>query len=734
MVKFVDLNTGNIFDGTPPYVFWFDNEQSTDIIYTKSIGILSNKQELNISIDNNDVFKLIDSNKLNTISSSNFEKLNTFNVCDYNNLITSNYLSIGEQYLNDYFFHILYISASCKSTGEYKEIVNIDGYDILIGADFYDENESLNINLINFGVEIPDSIQKAIYESNVYEDKKDNILINRKFKELISNYWDMLANKGSYKSLINTLKWFEYGDIVKLKEIWKHNDNLKTFYKDEELSSIMTKKYSKYITDFIKTTFYGLYLVKEQLCKNDEFNSVIYDDELNPKIEYISKKWSWHDMMLKMSLLGNFYETYFMPIHLNLIHCTIEDIVFTNTFKILKNIRLCREDFIGSFESVWCNIQDTDNFIISNVYTTTNNNVPFGIVYKNQYDYDNIIRLGVDSDTNSSCISPISIDDYEDSKTIISQIYSGPGVVVPVVFRIPIYGDSFIKKEQVYFIPDTWNDWHLEEFYQVYKKKNINDKYIEITANLLCTKEKQYEFRFSFESSDSKIYTKIVKFNTIDTYHSTLNVYKVLRKKEEDINQNTIYNSDFNKYFFRRQPNDTTYDMREYTQYLNYNENSDKSIGLTHMLVVKTPDKDITNNYFIYDKPIKTENFKLCLSKKFGKKTKFINSKKSKFIFVPQFHDLVLLNGNTLDDYTIIDETLCVIPDFKYAKNIVDFEWIFENSSTHEKIYLKSSKEPFIAKTDENKLSNGFYNIIFKYSLSDGNTKEIKLNSAFLKK
>ena len=60
--------------------------------------------------------------------------------------------------------------------------IDIKGYGkIKIGADFYGEYEQVYINLSNFGVEIPDYVQKAIYDSNVHEDYKDNILFDNKF-------------------------------------------------------------------------------------------------------------------------------------------------------------------------------------------------------------------------------------------------------------------------------------------------------------------------------------------------------------------------------------------------------------------------------------------------------------------------------------------------------------------------------------------------------------------------
>jgi hypothetical protein len=64
MIRFVDLKTGNTFAGEYPYVFWFDGEQSINMIYTQPICFISDKKQLNISIPVNDIFKLLDPSKL----------------------------------------------------------------------------------------------------------------------------------------------------------------------------------------------------------------------------------------------------------------------------------------------------------------------------------------------------------------------------------------------------------------------------------------------------------------------------------------------------------------------------------------------------------------------------------------------------------------------------------------------------------------------------------------------
>lgn len=80
MVRFVDLETGNTFDGTKPYIFWIDGEQSINLIYSQPICFISNQKEIRVSIEENDVFALVDPSKL--INS----KLETIYGFEYHNI------------------------------------------------------------------------------------------------------------------------------------------------------------------------------------------------------------------------------------------------------------------------------------------------------------------------------------------------------------------------------------------------------------------------------------------------------------------------------------------------------------------------------------------------------------------------------------------------------------------------------------------------------------------------
>lgn len=721
MIKFIDLNTGYIFDGNKPYIFWFENGQSIDIVYTKSIGVISDLASLDVSMPKNSIFSLLNPNQL--IDEQN---INGFKYHEFESIKCDSYTSIGTSY-GDKYIHVIYISANSKDIGEFVGNFNINNTSYNIGADFYNEEESLYINLSNFGVEIPESIQKTIYESNVHEDKKDNILLNRKFKELLVNYWDVIANKGSYKSLINSIKWFEYGDILKLREIWRKESQIKPIFEDREISSIMKDKYIDTIYNYTKTTYYALY-IQQNIIDNT------YDTEQNPNIIPIEYKWPLIDIMIKISLLGHFYETYFMPVHLDLIHSTIENIVFSNTIKFNKGTALDRLDNIYNFTNVNCNIKEGDQFVLSNVSCQVNNMTQLS----SDYTMTNNI-IGVDDVIDT-------IKDDNDLKNFYNYIYNGVGCIVPVSLSFNLNNRDFIKNQSITFIHDNDNDWKTYKQYKIYRP-NRSGK-VNIDFKLLCTKEKEYDIRLSFEAASGEMFTKNIKFNTVSNYIPTLNIYKIVAKNNptlEDLyTKPLLYNS------ISRQPiqkYSNTLELPHYTQYLT---SSKESLKLNHMLVVTDDNSQqiklyLDTYYYSLDlgKNIDGKHTTIYISKNYKDdsvdlvmKSKLMNIKyiQNRYTFIPQFHELVPFNGESINDYIITDDTLCCIPDIKYGLKIDDYEWEFENISNNTSIKLPSIRDVLISNTQNSVLTNGFYNIIFRYSLSDGETNEIKLNSAFIKK
>lgn len=730
-ISFVDIETGNVFDGSAPYIFWFNNGSSTNLIYTKHICFISDKSHHIIKIDSDSIFNIINPITLNETFD---EDINSFKYKNLTDISCNMCISKGYKY-NNVYLHNIYFTATSESIGEYLDYFYIDEYSYKLGIDVYEDNENIRINLSNFGIDMTDSVQKAIYDNNIHEDSIDNILLNRKFKELLSNYWDIIANKGSYKSLINSLNWFEYGELIKIKEIWKTNSGDREILRISELNSLMSKKYENYIYNYSKTTYIALYMALQEIISDK--NGIKYDDEKNPELKNISLQWSINDMAMKMSMLGSFYEYYFMPIHLDLIHSTIESVIFTNTIKILKGVSMGREDVCGDFDSVICNVNEKSIFKITNTSI--------------QVDLDTVLRNNnIEYNTYIVGVRPtiFAIDNDNDLKLFHTQNYTGVGVMVPISLNIPLQKDDVIKNIVMSFIPDGKDEWITKSF-------NLVSDHSLLEFNMLCTEERLYEIRITVNTIGCKSYSKVIKFNTIDVTNIGLDVFKISCfdefQKEYEIDEfdnifNNISNENTIEYMFNRFKSDTKY----YSQIL---KTSEKGPGpkLNNILIIKDTiphdqDKWIKKNYHtvIKNKHILDTNdntiYTICVSKKYyfkpqAKSLDGYNIYRNDYGFFPNLHKLDKFGGERLEDYTVTDEILCIAPQFKYGKLITGSEWEFVNYTTGKSFTLPGSiRTPMVLMDGKNGLDSGYYNIIFRYCFVDGKTHEIKLNSAFLKK
>lgn len=713
----------------PHNVFWFDDSQSTSLYYIKEICAITDsshgyihkytgKHMLPVSINQNEIFKLINLDHLVKDENSIYrENINGFKYHDINILTNSDACDFeGEEIAPGYYAHIIYILAKSEDAGEFIEDIYIDNEPFAIGADFYNVNEELAINLSNFGFEIPNDIQKAIYTSNIHEDYSDNILINRKLKELLINYWDILANMGSYKSLINSLNWFEWGDIVRIREVWKHDIGHKLIYDDRKLRSILEDKYKDLLSNFVKSTYISLYTSLEKISENSEGNFIL-DEELNPRLEFISTKWSFNDLSLKMSLLGKFYEEFFMPIHIDLIHSTIEDIVFMNPVKINESAKLDRTDHVYNFEAIECNIPDNAIFYLSDISQPILDNTVTAIQWDGNYD----VLEKIDKETNN--------------------YYSGAGVIVPIKLKIPtnIQGD-FIKSEQISL--NTYSgDWLTTKYYHIFDK--VVDGKFEIEFNILCTREQDYDIRMQFETASCKVSTINIKFEISDTDNAGITLYKYHKKDNltpEDFGSIYIdfdHIEDYNLHVPKHLLNNNM-------QYLPVSNTND--FGLNHVIIFEGDYSSIMNDFFdYYHKLLYINNGKeytVCISKEFGFEPKEIPQfllevmYNNGYRYFSEFFKMSELKGDNIDNYTINDnETLCISTNLILGNYIKEYTWEFENITKGDIFYpIMNNNTPFTTHDNTSSLTPGYYNIIFKYKLVDGEENIIKLNSAFIKK
>ena len=817
MIRFVDLNNGAVYNGDAPYIHWFDDEQSINLNYVKKLCVICDDENINIKLNDNNIFSLLDVSKLSEISEEN---INDFSYKDIEGLKVNNIESKGYAYDTSYkyvYLHMIYILAHCKQEGEYLENLYINDEKFIVGSSFYDKYEPHKINLSNFGVEIPESITRAIYDSNVHEDEIDNILINRKFKELLNEYWNIVANKGSYNSLYNALAWFEYGDLVKIQEFWKNSDK----YNQQDIKSYIDVRIKDYLLNHKKSTYIGLYLPLQQLCKDRNgqvrYPSVVEDinspysnvDELftnavldrpiesddtvdkvfsigigevdindnveddsgyfdhsdwtqielkeysgfireeNPELMNTCAKWSNEDLSLKMYLLGNFFETYFMPIHLDLIHSTIENVVFANTIKILHENRLSRIDYFNNFFAFKCNVKDGDIFFLDNINTQTGPNTIAGVQWTSDIsDYGDVI-FGVDKNVDI-------INNDNELKTFMMQYYNGIGCVVKFDCDVDLQKGDFIKVLNINIINKN-SDYH-KSFKLLCDSKNIK-------FNLLYKNEGDYITNLEFVTANGYNYVRTINFSILDNSNRTIKIYKVKYNTENEHTDSSLY------------PKVQTYMNTQYRGVIKAEIDDDEYDKLINDYVSKrtkfflperlyTVEQNKTDGIFLHRTIIAKGKEELKNTPPVGKVTtlyKYNNDGTTKntihilpletpldyqhgidrsslvrddYVFYPEKHHLeeIATGSNvTLDDYTFTQkDVLMVVPDTKYLKYIEDAEWEFTNISKikSKPIILNSIRTPLIANTDYKLLSPGFYNIKFRYKLGE-TIQEISLNSAF---
>ena len=60
MIRFIDIQTGNIYDGEQPYIHWFPKEQGINLIYSMPICIITEDNTITVNMPKNEVFHLLD--------------------------------------------------------------------------------------------------------------------------------------------------------------------------------------------------------------------------------------------------------------------------------------------------------------------------------------------------------------------------------------------------------------------------------------------------------------------------------------------------------------------------------------------------------------------------------------------------------------------------------------------------------------------------------------------------
>lgn len=636
MIRFIDLHTGNTYNGIIPYVHYFDEQQSTNLYYVKQICFASRCQSCKVTIPENNVFKLANltsnTNESKQIN-SNRENINGFEYVDKDTKFLRNkneevnLLSFElklQGYSSKYgYLYMIYVIGSSDSAGEFHENITItesnkDSYTIEVAADFTAGDEAMINGIHNYGAEIPERIQQAIYESDLREDATDNILMNRKWKELLINFIDILNNKGNYKSLENSLNWFEYGDKIKLAEYWHKDEAGYEKLLKRELTKIADNEIMDMITYLWKTTYISIMMPLNKWIKSEwdwtEYETKepsevpIYDENGNiisymhpayldrkiknaietydrealigggrfdfgvedwpnpgsapdapfdtynganiwrdedethhailaepiPELYKIGFIWSRDMLMLKMALVNLYFEKYFLPIHIDSLFGSVEELIYTNVIKITYDKYVQIDSKVENHDTIYSNIKEGSIHYMQDCNICVINSTPFKDVLL-RYDVDNNPEqyqaiLGIDYSKD------VDINDVDGN----SYYYNGPGCIVPFNCTLKLSDDYKIYKGEInvsynkdgaikHVKRATWNI-NNDSDNVVYK-----DNICYIDFKIILFEPGDVQVSLKFDTNSYHTFVKEYNIHISDTSSNYIDLYRVKRRSYDNI-------------------------------------------------------------------------------------------------------------------------------------------------------------------------------------------------------
>lgn len=241
------------------------------------------------------------------------------------------------------------IAASSKMEGTYANTLIIEEIDtngtittlarIELIFESVGEDERFKSMLENFGRSVDANEYIAFRNTDIKEDKINYKELNTKRKEMLVAGSDIWPYLGSYKGLINALKYFGYGDL-RLKEYWLNVDQssknqgkmitmnvpLSLNYTDKEF-----EEYKKFINGIVpnqpsktfrKTAKFGLfYDLNRDTGDFDEDGLPITEDVF----EFTNE-----EILVKLFSLKNILKEKFLPLNARIVDITGEGVYYDN--------------------------------------------------------------------------------------------------------------------------------------------------------------------------------------------------------------------------------------------------------------------------------------------------------------------------------------------------------------------------------------------------------------------
>lgn len=380
--------------------------------------------------------------------------------------------------------------------GEYICKMRVDDWTFNLGIEAVGENEMLKINLLNKGAEIPNGISRALATTNPEQANPDFAILNKKWKELLVNYMEIMAGKGNSKQIVNSLEWFGYGKNVELREVWKVDTLDGPRFFDHKFTPVVDYEVRELMKNAAKTTYLTLRHIPD--AKHDSSPNQSFLNKFNEPWQ-----WSKEIMRTKMCLLGNFYETFFLPIHINVLHSVVEDIYRGNiTNEIVESHATLIENVHSPYELVPIEATASAFRELEGFTKLVGYDLPFAE------------KGGFATTEEAAKLVNIDQESY-------LYIYNGPGALVDVKMTIPgRYKDSTpFKGTDIKLTTDLSGATTIAH-------QASNKEGTEYSFRLLARKAGTYTITLECTKEDGRVYIGSTKVNIPDTSQVNIGFYK----------------------------------------------------------------------------------------------------------------------------------------------------------------------------------------------------------------
>lgn len=579
-----DYPVGYEFE-TLPYIFWLNNQYtqnlSIDNYYMLPIRPLvenSRNGEIKaVSIKcNSNIFKLVASKRIQEQQSLTIE-LKEDSSDFKSELVIDDILQVKD---DEFTMLPFYVIGNSTEEGTFTTTILISIYydndvqihcPITVGGVWVDEIEQLQINASNMGVNLPKDIIRAIYQSSLVNDKLDTALYNDKVKEYLINYMSIKGECGNTNSVINSLKWFGYGDKITLDKLIRTDNDLYNQYVHDNLS--LNNDIIKGFDNFVNTSLFTLVIKDNEDIDNVPFN---FDEDFygenNPQTQSLFDKliesrydekdivfyrpyyeFTLQEMFLKLSCLKYYYQKYFLPMHVGIYSASIQHKEYCNDIKftIKPFNKICSNLVILNDADV--NVKFPED---NNIYFYSQNHY-IDELYNEFTDYE---YLGNNTDmsiyyTDDICFSiPMTItgDDYYRCKLFIKR--SDNQLVYESSFNFA-QSESHDYKSLV-ILPKLINKYADINYWMKYTYTLyvcVNDKWFEFpfTLNIpelnisFGTLEYKYEYEKVRQIQDAKTFYEILKITTENSKNLSTDEIDIMRNfiREEDSYIDVTFNA-----------------------------------------------------------------------------------------------------------------------------------------------------------------------------------------------